>query len=268
MLEQSIGTKLLDHSSAGFKLTTAGAKLLEHAEAMESIGIEIEEEIAGRDYAISGVVRIGVTEGLGNDFLAEHLFELNRSLPNLGIDLISIPRFVNLANREADIAIGQERPSAGRLLISKLTDYNLRLYASPRYLAQHSPIRSRKDLDGHSFVWYVDDLLYSNELRYLGNVCRAPRVLFRSTSISAQRQAAIAGAGIAILPCFMVKPNSGLTEILPDEIKLTRPYWITTRRELLNLARVRAVWDFLKEIMEREQEVMRGGIPAKKRPKR
>jgi DNA-binding transcriptional LysR family regulator len=66
----------------------------------------------------------------------------------------------------------------------------------------------------------------------------------------------------------MVKPNSGLTEILPDEIKLTRPYWITTRRELLNLARVRAVWDFLKEIMEREQEVMRGGIPAKKRPKR
>jgi DNA-binding transcriptional LysR family regulator len=255
-LEQSIGTQLLDQTAIGYKLTAAGSKLLRHAEAMESIGIEIEEEIAGRDYAISGIVRIGVTEGLGNYFLARYLPEFNERLPNVGVDLISLPRFVDLANREADIAIGQERPSAGRLVISKLTDYSLKLYASPDYLARHRPIQSRKDLDGHSFVWYVDDLLYTKELRYLASVCRAPRVVLRSTSIVAQYKAAVAGAGLAILPCFMVTPASSLEVVLAAEIELTRPYWITARDELLKLARVRAAWDFLKDLIEREQNVM------------
>jgi DNA-binding transcriptional LysR family regulator len=258
-LEQSIGTQLLDQTSIGYKLTAAGSKLLRHAEAMESIGIEIEGEIAGRDYAISGIVRIGVTEGLGSYFLSRYLPAFNDKLPDVGVDLISIPRFVDLANREADIAIGQERPSASRLVISKLTDYNLKLYASPGYLASHPPIQSRKDLDGHDFIGYVDDLLYSRELRYLANVCRAPRMVFRSTSIVAQHQASIAGAGIAILPCFMVQPDLGLEVVLPAEVQLTLTYWITTRSELLRLARVRAAWDFLKTLVEQRQDCFTRG---------
>lgn len=257
-LERSVGTQLFEHTDSGYKLTAAGQKLLPRAEAMESMGIAIEEDIAGRDYAISGPVRIGATEGLGSYFLAQHLPAFNEQLPNVEVDLISIPRFVNLSNREADIAIGQERPTASRIVVSKLTDYTLKVYASPAYLSRHAPIRSRKELDGHAFVGYVDDLLYTKELRYLDSVCRAPQLALRSTSIIAQYYAAVAGAGLVILPCFMVAPESGLEVVLGTEVELTRSYWITTRGELLKLARVRAAWDFLRDLIQREQDTMMG----------
>lgn len=257
-LEQAVGTRLFDHTNAGHKLTVAGQKLLPRAEAMETMGIAIETEIAGRDHALSGLVRIGATEGFSSFFLAQRLPVLNSRQPNLGIELISFPRFVNLSNREADIAIGQERPTGGRIVASKLTDYALQLYAAPDYLARNPTIRSRKDLDSHAFVGYVDDLLYTKELRYLESVCRAPRVAFSSTSIIAQYNAAIAGAGIAILPVYMVSLNSGLETVLSDDVKLTRSYWITTRSEQLKLARVRMAWDFIKEVTEHQQDAMLG----------
>lgn len=254
-LEDAIGTRLLDQNPKGFSLTTAGLKLLRHAESVESIAMKIEEEIAGGDYAISGIVRIGVPEGLGNYFLAHHLPTLNERLPDVGVDLISLPRFVNLVNREADIAIGQERSTANQVVISKLTDYNLKLYASPAYLAQQKPIHSLKDLEGHNFIGYVDYLIYSSELQYLSKVCRTPRVVFRSTSIVAQQKAAAAGAGMAVLPCFMASTDPELRVVLPKDFELVLSYWIMTRRELLQLARVRAAWDFLKAVVKNNRHV-------------
>lgn len=254
-LEQTIGTRLLDQNPKGFTLTAAGLKLLQRAESVEAIAMEIEEEVAGGDYAISGIVRIGVPEGLGNYFLARHLPVLHGQLPDVGVDLISLPRFVNLVNREADIAIGQERSSANQVLICKLTDYNLKLYASPDYLARHSPIKSRKDLERHNFIGYVDYLVYSSELQYLSKVCRAPRVVFRSTSIVAQQEAAVAGVGMAVLPCFMASSDPKLEVVLPDDFELVLSYWIMTRREFLQLARVRATWEFLKALVKDNQHV-------------
>lgn len=257
-LERTIGTSLFNQTVRGYKLTEAGIKLLPHAEAMESLGLTIQDEVAGTSRAASGNVRIGVTEGLGTAFLARHLAALHDAFPEIEIELISIPRFVDMFNHEADIAIGQERPAANRLVTSKLSDYALRLYASPHYLERHAPIRATSDLSNHSFIGYIDDLLYSRELDYLTGVCPDARVAIRSTSIIAQLNAAETGAGLAILPCFMVPPGSNLVCVLPDEVELRLSYWITTRSELIRLARVRAVWDYLKDLIDRHQPVMLG----------
>jgi hypothetical protein len=60
------------------------------------------------------------------------------------------------------------------------------------------------------------------------------------------------------LPAFLVTPGSRLEVVLEGEVQLTRSYWISTRSEMIKLARVRAAWDFLKELMEREQDVLMG----------
>lgn len=260
-LERAIGTNLFNQTVRGYSLTEAGARLLPHAEAMESLGMTIQEEVAGESQAASGNVRIGVTEGLGTLFLARHLMPLRQAFPGIEIELMSLPRFVDMFNREADIAIGQERPVAERLVTTKLSDYALRLYASPEYLAQHPPIDTVASLSGHSFIGYIDDLLYSRELDYVSRVCTDARVVIKSTSIIAQLEAAEAGAGLAILPCFMVRPDSMLVCVLEKEIELGLSYWMTTRSELIRLSRVRAVWNYLKELLARKQDSMLGVRP-------
>ena len=126
-----------------------------------------------------------------------------------------MPRLVHLSRREADIVISLERPVRGPAVVTKLTDYTLRLYASKRYLSEHNPIDTREDLRGHTFISYVDDLLFSKELQYLDELYRPEHFALRSTSIIAQYRAVAAGAGIAVLPAFIAEPDKTLRSVLP-----------------------------------------------------
>ncbi|MDT4881026.1 LysR substrate binding domain protein [compost metagenome] len=88
--------------------------------------------------------------------------------------------------------------------------------------------------------------------------CRHPHVVFRSTSVVAQLQAAHAGIGLAILPHFMGSRDPLLVPVLPEEY-IEREYWMSTRRELHRSVRLRVVWDFLLGLCEREQDLLLGG---------
>ncbi|MEA1130538.1 LysR substrate-binding domain-containing protein, partial [Klebsiella pneumoniae] len=79
-------------------------------------------------------------EGLGVMFLASRMGGLFERYPGLEVELVAVPRFVSILNREAEISIHLERPSVDQLVTRKLTDYRLALYASRAYLDRHPPI--------------------------------------------------------------------------------------------------------------------------------
>lgn len=212
--------------------------------------------------SLSGQVRIGVPEGYGTVMLAPQLAELTRRHPNLGIDLLAVPRTVHLSRREADIVITLERPARGPFIITKLTDYVLKLYASVDYLKCHPPIRHRQDLREHAFVSYIDDLLYSKELLYLDEIGKPQHVALRSTSILAQQQATIAGAGIAILPSFSADKHPHLRRVLSEEIEFTRTFWMLMPVELKDIARMKATWSFLREMAQENQDFLLGVLDS------
>lgn len=258
-LEKEVGNQLFERRASGYHLTEPGKRLLGHVESIESATLAMESAVSGGSERVSGRVRIGATEGFGSTFLAPRLAALNRRHPNLEIDLVAMmPRVVNLASHEADISVTLDRPARGRYVISKLTDYVLRLYATPAYLAEHPAIRTREDLQAHTFVSYIDELVFTTKLRYLDEVCRAPRVALRSTSLAAQLHAVAAGEGLAILPVFMAYKHPKLEAVLGNEIKLVRSFWIFTHTEVKDLARVKIVWNYLKEVVAGEQKLLRG----------
>lgn len=224
---------------------------------MESAITSIEQPSLSAD-KLSGQVRIGATEGYGTVMLAGQLASLTRDYPHLGVDLLAVPRSVRLARHEADIVVTLERPERGPYVITKLTDYVLRLYASQAYLAQHSPIRNRDDLSNHVFVSYIEDLLYSKELNFLDEIMRPRQHSLRSTSILAQQEAVAAGAGLAILPAFAARKEPLLKEVLVEEIEFTRTFWMLMPVENKDLARMRVCWDFLREVTANNQDQMMG----------
>jgi DNA-binding transcriptional LysR family regulator len=255
-LERGLGTQLFVQHTGGYQLTPAGQALLQHAEAMENTALLAQEELS-QSISPLGKVRIGVTEGLGNGFLAQRMGALLRDYPGLEVELVSVPRFVSITNREADIAITLEQPSADLLISRLLTCYRLSLYASPEYLKQAPPLRNRDDLSKHQWIGYVDDLLFTQELMFHHSFCRHPQAIFRSTSVAAQQQAARSGVGLAILPHFVGQYDPQLQPVLP-ELFIERKYWMSTRRELHRSVRLRLVWDFLLALCAQEQEVLMG----------
>ncbi|MDM0104054.1 LysR family transcriptional regulator [Variovorax sp. J22R24] len=255
-LEKQVGTALFSREADGHRLTEAGRRLQPQVEAMESAFLTVESATAASHEGLSGLVRIGATEGFGTIVLAPQLALFAQQHPKLVIDLLAMPRLVHLSRREADIVISLERPARGPVVVTKLTDYVLRLYASKPYLAKHGEIRTREDLRGHTFISYVDDLLFSKELQYLDELYRPDSFALRSTSILAQHQATVAGAGIAVLPAFIAERDKSLRRVLPGEANFTRTFWMSVPAETRHLARMKATWDFLRETVEGQRSLL------------
>jgi DNA-binding transcriptional LysR family regulator len=259
LLEQSLNTVLFNKSKAsGYTLTEDGQRFLAHAEQIESTLLNAQEEVSGQAAALSGHLRVGATEGFGSYVLAPLMVDFQRRFPGITLEIMPVPRFISLSKREADIAISLEQPQRGPYLRTLLGEYTLRLYGTRAYLEQNPPIRNREDLEHHRYIGYVEELLFSDDLRYLDDIVPAANVGFRSTSVIAQYHAALQGNALAILPCFMAAQDPRLITVLEDEIQVSRRFWMYCHEDLRQSRRVMALWDFIKRAAQLNAPLLQG----------
>ena len=250
-LEQSLGMQLFKREATGYELTIEGLALIPRVEQMEQSFLQIE-----KPNPLQGRVRIGAPEGFGTAFLAQLLAEFSQHYPLLTIDLIPVPKTIRLSHREADIVISIERPKSGPFIITRLTNYSLKLYGSQQYLQHNSPIHRVEDLSEHRFVDYIDDLVYSSALYRLERLPLQLTACFRSNSILAQQIAVSAGAGLAILPRFIAVDQPELQEVLSEDVNFTHTFWMLTLVDLQHEPKIKLVWDFLRKQADLQQELL------------
>lgn len=252
-LETKVDRALFELTPAGHVLTPRGAELLAHAEAVENAVLAATaQDMAAHP---GGTVRISVSEGFGRWIVAPHLAGFADAHPDLAIELVASTGFLNPSRREADVAIMLARPKSGPLVVRRLTDYRLGLYAS-RQLAD-PPARMR-DLVRHRLVGYVPDLIYSPELRYLDEVADGLSASLTSTSVDAQATMIRSGAGIGILPCFIGDADDQLVRLLPDRIAIKRSFWLVVHRDLRGISRVSRFVDWLDALVLRLKPLIEG----------
>ena len=223
-LEDSLGARLFVKSPQGYALTDAGARLVPRAEVAEA-ALRGLDETAETPEGLIGQIRLGAPDGCANYLLPQVLAQMCDRHPGLEVQLVALPRVFNLSKREADMAIGVSRPEAGRLVVQKLTDYRLHLAASRSYLAAHAPITTRSDLKAHRLVGYIPDMIFDKELDYLAELGLAAPPL-ASNSVSVQLNFLRAGAGVGVVHDFALPAAPDLQRILPNDISLTRSFWL------------------------------------------
>lgn len=251
-LELALGTPLFRREATGYELTMEGLALVPRVEQMEQAFLQIEKP----NLPLQGHVRIGTPEGFGTAFLAQLLAELSKQYPLLTIDLIPVPKMIKLSHREADIVISIDRPKSGPYIITRLTDYCLKIYGSKDYLENTQAIKKLEDLKNHQFVNYIDDLIYSPELYCLERLPLQLNANFRSSSILAQQVAVSAGAGLAILPKFLAENKPELKQVLQDEVRFIHTFWMLTLVDLQHEPRIKLVWDFLRIQADKYQNLL------------
>jgi DNA-binding transcriptional LysR family regulator len=246
-LEAAMKARLFDRSPSGYSLTEQGRRLVPIAEEMERLAIGIQDAVGGSSASVEGIVRIGSPEGFGSYFLAPRAARLRQLHPELKLQLVAASAVFSLSKRDADVVVSVSRPPAGRLTVSRLTDYDLALYAAPSYLEAAPAIASVADLDGHRFVSYIGDLLHFPELDFLQHVAPAGATSLESSNLVAQLRATLGGAGLCVLPAFLAGEESGLVRVLADEVSLTRSLYLIVHQDLAELARVKAVVRFIRD---------------------
>jgi DNA-binding transcriptional LysR family regulator len=250
-LEEQLGTSLFDRSREGYQLTEMGLALLPHAEAMESAAAAAIDQMSGEQISARGVVRLGMPEIFGTRVVAPLLVDLLKSHPELSVDLLLLPRFANLANREADLGVMLDAPSTGRYMVAKMATFRLYIYGSPDYLSRHPPIKTQADLVDHDFVDYVQDRLASSGLNFLGELGFTPRRRLCCTGMAAQCEAAALGLGLIMAPPYAVPDDGRLVRVLDNNFYAERSFWLAAPTDLYRLQRVRVVWDLLRSAAEK-----------------
>lgn len=257
-LEAGLGVKLFDRENRAYRLNEEGRRLLAHAERMETNSQALLDEITPVASGPQGTVRLSTPEAFGSQFLVRHCASFRQRNPGITLELVAETRSLNLSRREADAAITLAEPSHGRIISEKAGMYRLRLYAAPSYLQQHPPIVRLADLTPHHFIWYVDDLLPVPELQMLDKAISNPNVVFRTTSVTGQANAAEAGLGIALLPCYLADRMKGLTTVLPGEITVLRDLWLVVHDDLRPKAHMDQVCTFLTTLIASERRTLMG----------
>ncbi|MDX0605045.1 LysR family transcriptional regulator [Sinorhizobium medicae] len=244
-LEFALKVKLFERNPRGYVLTTMGQRFVETAERIERETEQLQLDISDGMTAQRGVVRLSTLEGFGNFFLADRLSDFVGRYPNISLELVAIQQIMSLSRKEADVAVALAAPKAGPYHSEVLTPYTLHVYGARSYLAGHPLIRTRNDLGSHRFAGYIDDMIFTPGLDYLGELQPGLRAHFQSSSILTQLKAVRQGLGLCVLPHFMSKDEPDLEIVLPDEIALQRTYWLICHRDLIGMPRVKALRDFL-----------------------
>ncbi|MBU2959040.1 LysR family transcriptional regulator [Paracoccus sp. 1_MG-2023] len=223
-LEAATGAALFLKTPQGYQLTNEGARLVAPAEAAEQAA-QAAAEAVNREAGITGQLRIGAPDGCANYLLPQVAMQISRLHPGLEIQIVALPRVVNLTRREADMAIAVSPPDTGRLTVQRLADYRLHLAAHDDYLSRRPPIRDLGDLKGHRMISYIPDMIFDRELDYLSATGMGAAQI-TSNSVAVQMQAVRCGAGLGIVHDFALPFAPGVRRVLTDRVSLKRSFWL------------------------------------------
>ena len=244
-LERRLGAKLFDRHRHGMEVTPAARGVLVQAESMMSNATAIERHLAGLDREMSGVVRIAATEGLAAHWLVPRLGRLRRSHPDIIVQVVAGDQVLDLATRQADLAIRFFRPTSNQLVAARVGQFNMSVFAAPTYVEQYGLPKTLEDLRDHQIVDHT--VLHSlTAMKPWSEVVeRSPSLVLRTNSSYAAMEAVAVGYGLSVFPDYVSKLSNLVP--MPIDLGIVRDIWLVSHEETNKGARIRTVIDYVRE---------------------
>lgn len=258
VLERRLGVKLLNRTPDGFAATSAGQAILKQCTAMESAALDLERIAAGRDTLAAGSIRLTATEALAQRVIVPAIADLRQSHPDLQVDLAVGVRSLDIARREADLAVRVGRPQGSGLVCRKLGEVGYSLYASRRYLAKRATPQRGKGLASCDLITFTGAPSATSPF-FMSESLEGARIALRCDNPLIQLQAAADGIGIAELACFLGDGCGDLVRIWPHEPPAQRSVWLIVHEDLRRSARIRVVSSAIGNAFRRQRRLLQHG---------
>lgn len=247
-LEDELRTRLFERSQRGYALTSAGEELYEHVLNMEREVLAVGRKIGGRDEALRGTVRVSTVDDLAVTVLPPLLRRFRARHPGVCLEMTVASEFLDLARRQADVAIRLGRKPTGPDIVAKhVARVGVGIYGSKAYFRKHPPPRKLPELARHELVMGTEAMGRLPMERVMREHGSPERVAYRSNSLLARLHAIRAGIGIGFVADFAAGADRSLTRLPFDLPETSGDMWMAIHVDLRRNARVRAFVDFVYE---------------------
>jgi DNA-binding transcriptional LysR family regulator len=249
-LEQELNVPLFHRHARGLILTEQGDLLYRTAHDVFMKLEAARTKLTDSREKPNGELRVNTTAGIGVHWLTPRLGEFFDLYPDIRINLITGDEELDLAMREADVAIRLRQPVQPDLIQRKLFSMHFHAYASPEYLKRSGTPRSLQDLDHHRIMVLGGNAPnYLQDVHWLTKVARdgkEPRVpWFVINNVLGLLRACQRGLGIAMLPDYLVEEDGGLVQLFGDVDGVAFEAYFVYPEELKSVARIQVFRDFL-----------------------
>ena len=221
-LENDLKVQLFERHARGLVLTENGEYLFKSAHEVISKLKDVESNLIGQKDALKGKLTVTTVVSFGTTWLTPRIKEFMDLHPDIEIELIFNDEELDLATRQADIAIRMRRPKQLNLIQKKFVDFNYHIYGSNEYLEKNGYPKSLKDLDKHKFITYVKGApspVYNPDwvLKIGARDGKKRKSVMKVNSVYGLLLAVQSGVGLAALPDYIAHNKRGITKVLPNE---------------------------------------------------
>ncbi|WP_299324440.1 LysR family transcriptional regulator [Parasphingopyxis sp.] len=253
-LEHCLKVRLFDRRPEGYAPTQAGEELAAVAGDFGDAIDDIMRRMAGQDDVLPGKLTVTMVEPLASAIFAPRLAEFSDRHPGLELDILVTYAELDVARREADIAIRMNNDPPETLVGKRYFPYYWTVYAAPAYLECHDLVREPET--GRWLGWGDSEDRYP-EWTKKTEFARVP-VWGAFDGPALQIAAAEAGLGLAMLPCMMGDMATGLVRATNRKPEPGRDIWVLTHNDLRRTARVRAFMDFADVVIRDNRALLTG----------
>jgi DNA-binding transcriptional LysR family regulator len=249
-LEESLSIPLFHRHARGLILTEQGELLYRTAREIFAKLAMTEALLTESRERPQGPLKITTTVAFGSLWLTPRMKEFLDLYPDIAVTIILNDSELDLAMREADVAIRMVPPKQPDLVQRHLMSMHYKVYAAPEYLSRQGVPRTPEELDEHRLIVYgedarppVDNMNWLLEAGHSTEADRRP--VLKVNNIYGMFRAVQSGLGIAALPDYFSREAGNLVEILPELRGPSFDAYFVYPEELRHSKRITVFRDFL-----------------------
>ncbi|MDZ7829810.1 MAG: LysR family transcriptional regulator [Halofilum sp. (in: g-proteobacteria)] len=251
-IEARLGVKLFERTRGGYTPTSAGEDVADAAGRIDAEVAGVERRVVGRDRLPAGSLRVTTTDTLLTGLLSPVLADFRRQYPEIVLEIVVSNTQLNLSKRDADVAV---RPTSSPA--ESLVGRRVGTIAQAAYM----PDAANRDPEDPGEIDWVgpDETLWYRQLEdWMRRAGHDERCGYRVDSLAGMHAAVRAGAGAAVLPCYLGDADPALARIGGPIEELAIDLWLLTHPDLRDVARIRAFTAFVGDAI-RERRAMLAG---------
>lgn len=249
-MEESMGVQFFERSRDGLQLTPVGETAFREADRLAIEMENLERKLVGQDSAPVGKVRLAAEDAMMSALLSPILAELVREFPDIELETLTDNDVANLSHREADLTLRPENKPQATLEGERIASIESAVYGSARYCRRHRDMDVENRPEG--CLWIIPDETFSHLAtgRWYRKQLKNVTSFIRCNSLQSMHALAKAGAGLAVLPCYLGESTRELRRLSDPLEGESVDLWLHVNQDTHQMARVRIVMEYLVERLQ------------------